>query len=82
MKITFKRLPNTTRDNGAITKSWQVQTEKGFPIKNQVDELLIISSYSHWDYSHNYSGDDDLYATFAQVKSAVIAQLESNNKEK
>ncbi len=77
MKLTFKRLPNTIRDNGAITKSWQVQTEKGFPIKNETGRLLIITAYSHWDYYHNYSDDDDdLYGTFAQVRSALLILLE------
>ncbi len=82
MKITFKRQPNHTGEGGAITKSWYVESD-GKTAKNKIGNQLIISGSGDDVWYHNYLQPyfDDEYPTFAQVKSAVIAQLESNNKQ-
>ncbi len=83
MKITFKRQTDHTDEGGAIIKRWYVESD-GKTAKNEMGNQLIISGIGNDVWYHNYLEPyfDAEYATFAQVKSAVIAQLESNNKEK
>ncbi len=82
MKITFKRQTDHTDVGGAIIKRWYVESD-GKPAKNGIGNQLIISGSGDDVWYHNYLEPyfDDEYPTFAQVKSAVIAQLESNNKQ-
>ncbi len=75
MTINFKRQPDYKCDNGEIMKVWQVESA-GKPIKNEIGELMIITGYPETGYwQHNYGDDDTVFDNFAQVKSALIADL-------
>ncbi len=81
MEITFKRQPDFNYGNGDVTKVWHVENY-GETAKNELNEPLKISCYSADDWCHNYQERyfDTQYPTFAQAKSAVIAQLKANTK--